>query len=56
MALGFSSLHKALRDEKRRKILLVLKERSRLRYAELKIALGVESTGDSTTTFRCSAT
>jgi hypothetical protein len=45
MALGLSSLHKALRDETRKKILIVLKEKSRLSYTELKNAVGVESTG-----------
>jgi DNA-binding transcriptional ArsR family regulator len=45
MAPGFSSLHRALRDETRKRILIVLKEKSRLSYTELKNAVGVESKG-----------
>lgn len=45
MSNGIASLHKILKDETRRKILLVLEERSNITYTELMNAIGIQSTG-----------
>ena len=45
MSSGFASLHKILKDETRRKIVLLLNEKDSLSYTELLDALGIGSTG-----------
>ena len=45
MGSGLSSLHKVLKDETRRKIILLLNEKSSLSYTELINTLGISSTG-----------
>jgi hypothetical protein len=45
MPSGFESLHKAFKDEKRRKIILLLNEKSSLSYTELLKELGINNTG-----------
>jgi len=45
MSSGIASLHKILKDETRRKIVLLLNERESLSYTELLEALGIGSTG-----------
>jgi len=45
MAHGIASLHKILKDETRRKILLVLEERGNITYTDLMNAVGIQSTG-----------
>ena len=45
MTQGVASLHKILKDEKRRKIISLLQEKSSLSYSDLKDASGIASTG-----------
>jgi hypothetical protein len=45
MAQGIASLHKILKDETRRKILLVIEERGNITYTDLMNAVGIQSTG-----------
>jgi hypothetical protein len=45
MSSGIASLHKILKDETRRKIVLLLNERGNLSYTELLDTLGICSTG-----------
>lgn len=42
---GLASLHKILKDETRRKIILMLNEKSSLSYTDLINTLGIDSTG-----------
>jgi DNA-binding transcriptional ArsR family regulator len=45
MSSGLASLHKILKDETRRKIILLLNEKGSLSYTELMDTLGIVSTG-----------
>lgn len=45
MSSGIASLHKILKDETRRKIVLLLNEKDSLSYTELMDTLGIVSTG-----------
>jgi hypothetical protein len=45
MSTGIDSLHKILKDETRRKIILQLHEKSSLSYVDLMKALGITNTG-----------
>jgi threonine/homoserine/homoserine lactone efflux protein/DNA-binding transcriptional ArsR family regulator len=45
MSYGLASLHKVLKDETRRKILLLLNEKGSLSYTDLMDTLGIVSTG-----------
>jgi hypothetical protein len=45
MGSGLASLHKVLKDETRRKVILLLNEKSSLSYTELINTLGIGSTG-----------
>lgn len=45
MPSGLESLHKILKDEKRRKIIALLNEKGSLSYTDLMNALGIASTG-----------
>jgi predicted transcriptional regulator len=45
MPSGLESLHKILKDEKRRKIIRLLNEKGSQGYTELLNALGIDSTG-----------
>ena len=45
MSSGLESLHRVLKDEKRRKILTLLNEKDSLSYTDLMNALGIGSTG-----------
>lgn len=45
MSSGLASLHKILKDEKRRKIILLLNERGNLSYTDLMKSLEVDNTG-----------
>jgi predicted transcriptional regulator len=45
MSSGLESLHKVLKDEKRRKIVLLLSQRGNLSYTDLMRELGISSTG-----------
>jgi MFS family permease len=45
MSLGIDSLHKVLKDETRRKIVLLLHEKGSLCYTDLMKALGIANTG-----------
>ena len=45
MGSGIASLHKVLKDETRRKIILMLQEKGSLSYVDLMKALGITNTG-----------
>lgn len=45
MSSGIASLHKVLKDETRRKIILLLQEKGSLSYVDLMKALGITNTG-----------
>ena len=45
MSSGIASLHKVLKDETRRRILLLLHEKGSLSYVDLMKAIGITSTG-----------
>ncbi|MGD6852902.1 MAG: winged helix-turn-helix domain-containing protein [Candidatus Bathyarchaeia archaeon] len=45
MPSGLESLHKVLKDEKRRKIVELLNEKGSLSYTDLMVALGISNTG-----------
>jgi hypothetical protein len=45
MGSGIASLHKVLKDETRRRIILLLQEKGRLSYVELMKTLGITNTG-----------
>ncbi|MEO0250287.1 MAG: winged helix-turn-helix domain-containing protein [candidate division WOR-3 bacterium] len=45
MSSGLASLHKILKDETRRKIILLLNEKGSLSYTDLINTLGIDSTG-----------
>jgi len=45
MSSGIASLHKILKDENRRKIILLLREKGSLSYVDLMKALGIANTG-----------
>ena len=45
MNSGFASLHKVLKDETRRKIVLLLNEKGSLSYTDLMKALEIDNTG-----------
>jgi len=45
MSSGFASLHKILKDETRRKIILLLNDKGSLSYTDLMDTLGIVSTG-----------
>jgi MFS family permease len=45
MSIGFDSLHKVLKDKTRRKIMLLLHEKTSMSYTELMNALGITKTG-----------
>jgi len=45
MGSGIASLHKVLKDETRRKIILLLQEKGSLSYVDLMKALGITNTG-----------
>jgi len=45
MNSGLASLHKVLKDETRRKIVLLLNEKDNLSYTDLLKALGIDNTG-----------
>ena len=45
MSSGIASLHKLLKDETRRRIILLLQEKGSLSYVDLMKALGITNTG-----------
>jgi DNA-binding transcriptional ArsR family regulator len=45
MSAGIASLHKILKDETRRKIILQLHEEGSLSYVDLMKAIGIANTG-----------
>jgi predicted transcriptional regulator len=45
MSQGIASLHKILKDETRRKILLLLEERGSVSYTDLMASIGIGNTG-----------
>ncbi len=45
MSSGLESLHKVLKDEKRRKIVTLLNEKGSLSYTDFMNSLGIDSTG-----------
>ncbi len=45
MASNIADLHKVLKDENRRRIIILLHEKGSLSYVDLMKALGIENTG-----------